>query len=702
MRNIWIYLILVLVAVSSCEVPPENPFFAEYDTPYEVPPFDKIENKHFMPAIEKGIEEQEAEIKEIVENPDPPTFENTIEALEYSGDLLSRVSSVFFNYNSHNISDEIEELAREISPKLSAHRDNIYLDIDLFERVDDVYNQKDELDLNSEQKRLLEQTHKTFIRNGAGLEEEKRERFREINEKLSSLTLEFGQNVQAETNKFELLIEDEEDLSGLPSSQIEAAAEEAKERGYDEGWVFTLHNPSVKPFLTYADNRAKRMEIKHAYIMRGDNNNEYDNKENIRQIVDLRLERANMLGYDNHAQYVLEENMTEKPETVNDFLDELWEASLPIAKQEAEDLQDLIYREGKEFDLEPWDWRYYAEKLRKEKFDLDEEEIRPYFSLNNVRDGIFTITEKLWGITFEELNDMPVYHEEATAYEVFDHDGSHLGILYMDFHPRESKRGGAWMSSYRTQHVDEEGNFVNPVITINCNFSRPSGGKPSLLTFRETETFFHEFGHALHGLLSDVTYRSLAGTSVPRDFVELPSQIMENWVNEPEVMKMFAKHYDTGEPIPEDLTDRMEQSAHFNQGFQTVEYLAASYLDMDYHTISEKKDIDIHEFEQECIERINLIPEIVFRYRSTYFNHIFAGGYSAGYYSYIWSGLLDADAYEAFVETGDFFHQPTAESFRTNILERGGTKDAMDMYIDFRGREPEIEPLLRQRGLIQE
>lgn len=702
MKKIWIYFILLLMVVSSCEVPTENPFFEEYDTPFGVPPFDKIENEHFMPAIERGIKEQEAEIEAIVENPEPASFENTIEALEYSGDLVNRASRVFFNYNSNKICDEIEELAREISPKLSAHSDNIYLDDKLFERVDEVYNQKEELDLKAEQKKLLERTHRRFVRNGANLPEEKQEVLREINEKLSSLTLEFGQNVQAETNDYELHIVDEENLSGLPSSQIEAAAETARDRGYEEGWVFTLHNPSVKPFLTYADNRSKRMEMKLAYITRGDNNNEYDNKENINDIVNLRLERANMLNYRNHAQYVLEDNMTENPGTVNEFLDELWDAALPIAKQEADDLQELIYREGKEFDLEPWDWRYYAEKLRKEKFDLDEEEIRPYFSLENVTEGVFDITNELWGLTFEELTDIPVYHEEATAYEVIDKDGSHLGVIYMDFHPRESKRGGAWMSSFRTQHVDQDGDFIHPVVTINCNFSRPSGDKPALLTFRETETFFHEFGHALHGLMSDVAYQSLAGTSVPRDFVELPSQIMENWVNEPEVMRMFAKHYETGEAIPDDLINRMEQSAHFNQGFETVEYLAASILDMDYHTIIETKDIDVLEFEERCIERINLIPEIIFRYRSTYFNHIFSGGYSAGYYSYIWSGLLDADAYEAFVETGDFFHQPTAESFRKNILERGGTKEAMDMYIDFRGREPELEPLLRQRGLIQE
>lgn len=696
------YFMLLSLIGFSCEKGIENPFLAEYDTPFGVPPFNKIENKHFIPAIKKGIKQQEEEIQSIIDNPEAPSFANTIEVLEYSGDLLYRVARVFFNYNSTMACDEIQELAKEISPKLSAHSNNIYLNLQLYDKVKVVYNQKDDLELNQEQQRLVEETHKKFIRNGAALPSDKQERFREINEQLSSLTLEFGQNVLAETNNFELLIEDEEKLSGLPSSLIESAKETAREKNYKKGWLFTLHNPSVKPFLTYSDIRPLRKEMKMAYIMRGDNNNEYDNKSIIKKIVDLRLERANILGYNNHAEYILEENMTQAPDNVYSFLDGIWEAALPIAKEEAKQLQAMIDKEGKDFDLKPWDWRYYSEKVRKEKYDLDEEEIRPYFELNNVRDGAFMIANKLWGLTFEKRADVPVYHKEATVYEVFDKDDSHLGLLYMDFHPRESKRGGAWMSSFRNQYIDKEGSFVHPIVTIVCNFSRPSGNKPALLTFRETETLFHEFGHALHGLLSNTTYKSLSGTSVPRDFVELPSQIMENWVNEPEVLKMFAKHYETGEPIPDKLTDKIQNSSHHNQGFATVEYLAASYLDMDYHALTEKKDIDIHQFEDKCIERINLIPEIIFRYRSTYFNHIFSYGYSAGYYSYIWSGMLDADAYEAFRETGDFFHQPTAESFRKNILEKGGTKKAMDMYINFRGRKPEIKPLLKQRGLTRE
>ncbi len=699
MKKLLVCLFALAILISSCKREAENPFFVDYDTPFGVPPFDKIENKHFLPAIERGIKEQEAQIKAIVENPEAPTFENTIEELEYSGDLLTNVARVFFNYNSANICEEIQELAKEISPMFSSHSDNIYLNRELFERVDEVYNQIDELDLNPEQKRLLEKTHLGFVRSGANLEEEKQERFREINERLSVLTLQFGQNVLAETNSFELHITDEDDLSGLPSSLIESAADEARERGHDEGWVFTLHNPSVKPFLTYSDNRDHRKKVKLAYINRGDNDNEYDNKEIIKEIVELRIERANMLGYDSHAHFILEQNMAETPENVYSFLDELWEPALALSKKEADALQEMIYKTGGDFELKPWDWRYYSEKVRKEQFDLDEEEIRPYFELNNVKDGIFMLVEKLWGVTFEELANVPLYHEEASVYEVFDADGSHLGLMYMDFHPRASKRGGAWMSSFRSQQVNRKGEFIHPIVKIVCNFSRPSGDKPALLTFRETETFFHEFGHALHGLLSNVTYPSLAGTNVPRDFVELPSQVMENWINEPEVMRTIAKHYETGETIPDDLVSRMEKSAHFNQGFKTAEYLAASYLDMDYHTLSEKQEIDIYEFEDNCIEKIGLIPEIIFRYRSTYFNHIFSGGYSAGYYSYIWSGMLDADAYQAFVETGDFFDQETAQSFRTNILEAGGTKDAMDLYVNFRGREPIIEPLLKQRGL---
>ncbi|MFO7923898.1 MAG: M3 family metallopeptidase [Bacteroidales bacterium] len=681
----------------SCVSVEDNPLLIDYNTPFNLPPFDRIETDHFMPAFEQAMQEHNQEIDAIVNNPEAPDFNNTIAALDYSGYRLSEVRSIFSNLNSSHTNEELQAIAQEVTPKLSAHSTNIMLDTDLFERVKAVHEQRADMDLLPEQEKLLEKTYKNFIRGGADLEGEKRERLREINRKLSMLTLEFGDNIRDETNSFELVIENPEDLSGLPDDLVETAAKVAEDKGYEGKWVFTHHNPSVMPFLTYADNRELRKEMKTTYINRCNNDNEYDNKENIREIVNLRVEKAKLLRYNTHAHYVLEENMAETPERVNDFLDQLWDAALPVAKKEAQDLQKMIDQEGGNFNLEPWDWRYYAEKVRKEKFDLDEEELRPYFSMQNVIDGTFLVVNNLWGLRFEKLQDVPTYHEDALVYEVLEEDGSHLGILYIDPYNRPSKRGGAWMSSFRKQSV-RYGEFIHPVITINCNFSRPAGDSPSLLTFDEYTTFFHEFGHALHGLMSDCTYHGLSGTSVPRDFVELPSQVMENWARHPKVMALFARHYQTGEIIPMALTDKITQAGHFNQGFATVEYLATAILDMDYHTLEEQKEIHPVEFEEESMDEIDLIPEIVPRWRSTYLSHIFSGGYSAGYYSYIWSGVLDADAFEAFLET-DLFDQETAASFRENILERGGTKDPMEMYIDFRGREPEIGPLLKQRGL---
>ncbi len=687
---------MVNVALSNATVQ-ENPLLTDYGTPFNLPPFYKIKNEHFLPAYEKAMAEHNREIDEIVSSQAAPTFENTVAAFDYSGYLLSEVGSIFSNLNSSHTNPELQEIAREITPLLSAHSTNILLNKDLFARIQTVNNLKDNLNLNQEQSMLLEKTYKSFIRGGAALDSEKQERLREINSRMSVLTLQFGDNIRDETNSFELVIDNKEDLSGLPGDLLGSAAELAKERGYQGKWVFTHHNPSVMPFLAYADNRDLREKMKKTYINRCNNDNEYDNKEIIRELVNLRIERAGLLGYPTHASFVLEENMAGTPERVNEFLDELWEAAIPIAKQEAYDLQSMIYREGNDFRLMPWDWRYYAEKVRKDKFDLDEEETRPYFSMQNVIEGTFMVVENLWGLQFVKLDDAPRYHEDAEVYQVLEADGSHLGILYMDNYNRPSKRGGAWMSSFRKQSV-RDGEFIHPVITINCNFSRPSGDSPSLLTFDEYTTFFHEFGHALHGLMSDCQYHTLSGTSVPRDFVELPSQVMENWARHPEVMTMFARHYQTGEVIPQELIGKIIEAGHFNQGFATVEYLATAILDMDYHTLGEKKDFHPVEFEKRSMERAGLIPEIVPRWRSTYLSHIFSGGYSAGYYSYIWSGVLDADAFEAFVETS-LFDRETAESFRKNILERGGTMDPMELYINFRGREPEIDPLLRQRGL---
>lgn len=675
-----------------------NPFFVEkYDTPFEVPPFDLISEAHYLPAFREGIKRQKDEIQTIVNNEEAPTFENTLLALENSGELLSRVSSVFYNISSANTNDEIQAIAEEISPELSAHRDDIALNEKLFARIQTLWENKATLNLNSQQTKVLENQYKSFVRGGANLPEDKKGRLREINEKISLLTLKFGQNQLAETNDFQLVIDQKSDLSGLSDDLIETAAREAGAAGMEGKWLFTLHNPSVMPFLQYADNRNLRKQIWEAYQMRGNNNNENDNKEVLRELVELRAEKALLLGYENHAAYKLEESMAGTPDEVYALLNRLWEPALEKAKKEAKDLQAKISEGGESFNLEPYDWRYYTEKIRKERYEINEEEIREYFSLDNVRDGIFDLCDRLYGLQFVKLDNVPVYHSEVVAYEVKEKNGQHVGVLYMDFHPRTSKRGGAWMTSYRSQSV-ENGQRKAPVISIVCNFTKPTANKPSLLTFDEVETFFHEFGHALHGLLSDVQYKSLAGTNVYTDFVELPSQVMENWAGDPEFMKEYAKHYKTGEVIPDALIEKLQRSGTFDQGFATTEYLAASLLDMHYHTTSGKLEGDINTIEREAMNKIGLIGEIIPRYRSTYFSHIFAGGYSAGYYSYIWSGVLDTDAYQAFKETS-LFDQATAKAFRENILEKGGSEDPMELYVKFRGAKPGIEPLLKKRGL---
>ncbi|MCH7412723.1 M3 family metallopeptidase [Belliella sp. R4-6] len=676
-----------------------NPFFEPYETPFEVPPFDKIKNEHFAPALREGIKEHQKEIDKIANNTEVPTFENTIEAMEYSGELLSKVSRVFGNLNSANTNDELQAIAKEMSPELSAHSDNISLNSKLFERVKAVWESKDQLELNAEQHKLLENSYKSFIRNGANLNDADKDKLREINTKLSSLTLQFGQNLLAETNAFKLVIDREEDLSGLPEGLISSAADDAKAAGEEGKWLFTLQNPSVMPFLQYADNRELRKQIWEAYKNRSDQGNEFDNKAGLIEIANLRREKAQLLGYNTHADYVLEESMAKNADNVYKLLNQLWAPALAKAKVERDEMQALVKAEGNDFSIEPWDWRYYEEKLRKQKFDLDEQEIKPYFSLGKVQDGVFMVVKNLWGLTFTEIKDIPVYHADAKAYEVKEADGSHVGVLYMDFHPRASKRGGAWMTSYRSQKT-ENGERKAPVISIVCNFSRPTGNAPALLTFDEVTTFFHEFGHALHGLLSNVEYQSLAGTSVPRDFVELPSQVMENWATEPSVMKQYAFHYETGEVIPDDLIAKLTNSGTFGQGFGTTEYLAASLLDLDYHTRSENITSNATDFENASLEKIGLIDEIIPRYRSPYFQHIFAGGYSSGYYSYIWSGVLDTDAFQAFKET-ELFNQEKAQAFRKEILEKGGTEDPMKMYVNFRGAEPKIDALLKKRGLDQ-
>jgi len=675
-----------------------NPFFAEYGIPFEVPAFDKIENEHFLPAFKEGMEKQNKEIETIVSNSEPPTFENTVVAMDNSGELLTNVRNVFYNLTSANTNKEIQAISKEVAPLLSAHRDNISLNEKLFERIKAVYEQKDELDLNTEQFTLLDKTYKNFVRGGANLQDELKEKFKKINEELSVLTVEFDDNLLAETNSFQLFIENEEDLSGLPEFVIDMGAADAKAAELEGKWLYTLQKPSLIPFIQYADNRDLREMIFKGYINRGNNNNEFDNKKISSRMANLRVERAKLLGFESHAAYVLDVNMAKTPDKVYELMDQVWDAALPMAKAEAVELQKMIDAEGDNFKLEAWDWWYYTEKLRKQKYDLDDEQLKPYFELTNVKEGMFTVANELWGLTFKIRDDLPVPHENAMAYEVFDVDGSHQAILYMDFHPRESKQAGAWMSSYRKQSK-VDGKNITPVITMVMNFSKPSSDKPSLLTFEEVQTMFHEFGHALHGMLSDCTYEMLSGTSVARDFVELPSQIMENWAGEPEVLKMYAKHYETGEVIPDELIAKMEASSKFNQGFITVEFTAAAYLDMNWHTLTEPVEKNTLEFEKESMDKIGLIPEIVVRYRSPYFAHIFAGGYSSGYYGYQWAAVLDADAFEAFKETS-LFDQATAKAYRENILEMGGTDDPMKLYKQFRGAEPSTEPMLRRKGLI--
>jgi peptidyl-dipeptidase Dcp len=676
---------------------PDNPFFKPYGTPFNVPPFDGIKTAHFLPAIEEGIRREQAEVDVIVNDPKRPTFENTVAALDHTGIFLSEVNSVFGALQGALTNKELQALARQTAPMLASHRDNIALNEKLFARVKAVYDQRETLGLGREELFLLENAYKDFVRGGALLDAAQKARFRELNQELSLLSVKFGENVLGETNAFQLVIDNKADLAGLPPSVIGMAAASAKQAGLAEGkWLFTIQVPSMTPFLTYSERRPLREKLHRAYFMKGDNDNELDNKENVRKIAALRLERAKLLGYANHAAYVLEQNMAKTPEKVNAFLKELWEPTLVKSKEEAAALQALIDRDPRagKFKLASWDWWLYTERLRQEKYALDDSALRPYFKLDNVRDGIFALCGKLYGLKFVEKPDLPRYHPDVQVFEVQEADGRHTGILYMDFHPRPSKRSGAWSGGFRRAYY-EKGVRVPPVSSITCNFTAPTADAPALLSIDEVETFFHEFGHSLATLFSQGRYR---GRTVARDSVELPSQIMEHWVLEPELLAIYARHYKTGETIPADLVEKLEKSSLFNQGFITAEYLAASILDMAWHTAADPGAADVRLFEKEVMGGIGLIPEIVPRYRSTYFSHIFSGGYSAGYYAYIWSEVLDCDAYEAFKEKG-IFDRATAESFRKNILEPFGTEDPMAQYVRFRGAEPKIDGLLRNRGL---
>ncbi len=697
MKRILLMFICTGFIVLSCSKLSKNPFLKKFDTPFSIPPFDQIKKEHYLPAFKQGIEFHNKEIEKIINNSEKPTFENTLIALEKSGSLLQRVRNVFYVLNGSMSDKKMQEINKKITPLLSNHRDDILLNEELFERIKTVYDKKEELDLTPEQNTLVEEYYKDFVRGGANLDKEKKEELRAINEKLSMLSVEFGENILKENNKFEFVIEDENDLEGLPQSVRDAAANAAKERDYENKWVFTLHRSSITPFLTYSTKRNFREKIFKGYINRGNNNDELDNKKIVSQIALLRVKKARLLDYKTHSHFILEENMAKNPENVFNLLKKIWEPALKKAKIEAGELQKIIYTEGEDFKLQPWDWWFYANKLKQEKYAFNDELIKPYFELENVRKGIFYLANKLYGINFIEREDLPKYYEDVNVYEVEEADGSHIGIFYTDYFSRSTKRGGAWMNSFEKQS-NLEGNQVNPIVTNNLNLAKPPQGKPALLTLDQVKTMFHEFGHGLHGLLSNCTYRKLSGTSVSRDFVELPSQIMEHWVTEPKMLNVYAKHYETGEVIPSELVDKIKKAGFFNQGFATVEYLAASFLDMYWHSLTEPEEKNVFAFEDKMMDKIGLIPEIVVRYRSPYFGHIFSGGYSAGYYSYIWSEVLDCDAFHAFKEKS-IFDKETALSFRGNILEKGGSEDPMILYKRFRGTEPKVKYLLQQRGL---
>lgn len=675
----------------------DNPFMQEWNTPFNVPPFDKIDTSDYIPAFEEGMRQQNAEIDSIINNSEEPTFENTILAMENSGQLLNKVSAVFFNLAECMNNPAMEAIAEEIYPKLSAHEDNISLNPKLFERVKTVYDKRNTRKYTPEEYRLLEETYKGFVRGGANVPAEQQARFKAINEQLSLLTFKFGNNVLKATNDYKLVVDDVAKLEGMPEDQIAAALEAGNADEATKGkYVFTIHLPSMEPFLMNCKDRELRHELWTAYSTRC-TSGETDNTKIIDTILNLRLERAQILGFETHAAYTLDDCMAKTPEKVFELLMQVWNPAIAKAKEEAAEYQKMIKKEGNDFKLEPWDWRYYSEQLRKEKYDLNDDIIRPYLSLDNVREGVFTVANKLYGITFKENKNLPVYHPDVVAYEVQENNKT-IAILYMDFFPRESKRSGAWMTNFREQYIDENGENVIPVVSLVFNFTKPTGDKPSLLNFDETETFFHEFGHGLHSIFSKCRFRSLSGTNVSRDFVELPSQIMENWASQPEVLRMYAKHYKTGEVIPEELIQKIEAAGTYGQGFINTELIAASWLDMYMHNLPTHVNIQLPEFEDQALAKIGLIPEIISRYRAPYFQHIFSGGYSAGYYSYTWAAVLDSDAFEAFKEKG-LFDQETAKAFRTNVLEKGNTADPMKLYVAFRGQEPSIEPLLKNRGL---
>jgi peptidyl-dipeptidase Dcp len=691
-----IFMCILTKTVAAQNNASSNPLLAEWGTPFGVPPFHEVRSEHFEPAIQEAMNRQQAEVAAIAESGQPPSFANTVEALENTGILLDRCIDVFDALANAEQTDELQAIGQRLAPKKAAHHDAILLNRQLFARIKTIWDSRDNLRVAPDQQMLLERIYKRFVRGGALLDEAQQERLRAINSELATMSVVFGDNILNEMNKYRLVVERPEDLAGLPERVVAAAADRAAEAGMKGKWVFTLHYPSIWPFLENADNRELRRQIFSAYTARGDNDEKSGNRTIASRMAGLRAEKARLLGFKTWAGFVLDEQMARTPENVYDLLNRLWEPAKEMARREADALQEAIRADGKTFDLQPWDWFYYAEKVRRARYDLDEDSLRPFFQLEKVLEGAFEVGRKLYGLSFKELPDIKGYHPEVKVYEVKDADGSHLAVFYTDFHPRTGKRPGAWADHFRSTFV-HDGKPVRPIIANVCNFSRPSAGKPALLSLEEVETLFHEFGHALHGILSQIRYRSLGPT--PRDFVELPSQIMENWALHPEVLKMYGRHHATGETIPAELIEKIQNSKLFNQGFRSVEYLAASLLDMEWHTLPSIAEPETSTLERMALARMGMPSVIVPRYRSTYFQHIFTSGYSAGYYSYIWAEVLDADAFGAFEEKG-IFDQSTARSFRVNILEKGRSEEPLDLYKKFRGREPDVDYLLKRRGFL--
>lgn len=698
--NLIFFYFIIFILINSCtnKTEMDNPLLQEFTTLHKTPPFHLINDSHYLPAFKEAIKTGRSEINSIINNSEDATFENTIEELEKSGKDLARISSVFFNINSAETSDSIQEIARKVSPLLSEYSNDIALNEKLFSRVKKVYDNKKKLKLTPEQSMLLENTYKSFTRQGALLNEADKTEYRKISSELSNLSLAFGENTLAETNAYKLHVTDKKDLSGIPEQFVEAAQMLAKQEE-KEGWIFTLHAPSYIPFMKYADNRGLRKEIFIAYSSRGNNNNENDNKEIIKRTTELRLAKAKLLGFDNYADYVLENRMAETTQNVLSFLNDLLEKSLPFAKNDIKEVEKYAHKLGLKGELQLWDYSYYAEKLKISKFDLSDEMTRPYFQLEKVKDGIFDLSNKLFGITFKRNYDIPTYHPDVEVYEVFESDSTLLSVLYLDFFPRNSKQGGAWMTSFRDQYKDGSNNII-PLISLVCNFTPPSANRPSLLTFNEVTTFLHEFGHGLHGMFSDIKYQSLSGTSVYRDFVELPSQLLENWATEKEWLNGVARHYQTDEVIPSELVDKIIASSQYQSGYFTIRQLGFGFTDMAWHTITAPFTGDVIEFEKEATSDTNLFPNIDNIGMSPAFGHIFDGGYAAGYYGYKWAEVLDADAFSLFKERG-IYDKTTAASFRHNILSKGGTEHPMKLYIAYKGSEPTNEALLIRSGLVK-